>query len=205
MSNHNDKLLNAWTKRWHNCQGEEKLTLLGKAMFRAKRKALKRVVNGIGPTSILEAGCALGETMEVYRDLGLSVLGVDISEDAVNLCRAKGLDARHVDMADLDQTFDMVSSDGMLEHFLHFEPHAVTLMNLAERYVLLIQPNYNSVMGQILPCLANILRGHTNVYEYNYRLEDFTDVFQQHGFALEQSVPVFMDVFRILLFKKETA
>ncbi|MDC0335714.1 class I SAM-dependent methyltransferase [Pseudodesulfovibrio sp.] len=202
MNNSNDKLYSAWVERWKNCKEEQKLTVLGRAMFKAKRSVLARVAGEFRPASILEAGCALGETMAVYHEMGMDVMGVDISEDAVALCKRKGLNAVHMDMADLDRTFDMVSSDGMLEHFLNFEPHAKTLMELAERYVLLIQPNYNSFMGQTLPWLANIIRGTVNVYEYNYRLEDFEAVFKRGGFDLVMSEPVFLDVFRVLVFQR---
>ena len=80
-----------------------------------------------------------------------------------------------------------------------------TLAFLSSRYVLIIQPNYNSASGQTLAWLANLLRGHVNVYEYNYRLEDFIQVFEDNGFSLRQSEPVFCDVFRILVFERGQA
>lgn len=205
MTRHNDKLFDSWKERWKNCSGDEKLTVLGKAMFKAKRKALTQVASQLGVSRVLEAGCGLGETMEVYESLGMDVLGVDISCDAVELCRAKGLKAECMPMEDLAETFELVSSDGMLEHFLNFEPQAREFMRLSSRYVLIIQPNYNSATGQTLAWLANLLRGHVNVYEYNYRLEDFVTVFEDNGFGLRTSVPVFYDVFRILVFEREAA
>lgn len=205
MKRHDEKLFESWKNRWKGCSGEEKLTVLGKAMFKAKRKVLFQVASELKVRKVLEAGCALGETMEVYRELGMDVLGVDISEDAVNLCRGKGLTAKCMPMEELEETFELVSSDGMLEHFLNFEPQAQEFMRLSSRYVLLVQPNYNSATGQTLAWLANLLRGHVNVYEYNYRLEDFIQVFENNGFALKQSVPVFHDVFRILVFEKGEA
>ena len=205
MKPHDERLFESWKKRWKDCSGEEKLTVLGKAMFKDKRKVLIRVASGLGVKEVLEAGCGLGETMAVYRELGMDVLGVDISEDAVRLCREKGFDARCMPMQELEQSFELVSSDGMLEHFLNFEPQAREFMRLSSRYVLIIQPNYNSASGQTLAWLANLLRGHVNVYEYNYRLEDFIQVFEDNGFSLRQSEPVFCDVFRILVFERGQA
>lgn len=193
----------AWTRRWESCEEEEKLTILGKAMFKAKRKALKKLVSELDVSTVLEAGCGLGETMEVYRDAGITVSGVDISEDAVALCKRKGFDVRHVSIEDLTETYEMVSSDGMLEHFLNFEPMAKEFMRLADKYVLIIQPNYNSKTGQTLAWLANMLRGSVNVYEYNYRLEDFQNIFEGNGFKQFKSVPVFADVFRILVYRRQ--
>ncbi len=202
MGNSNERLCDTWKQRWRNCQGEEKLTVLGKAMFRAKRRELRKIVSELNVSSVLEAGCGLGETMAVYREMGLKVTGVDISEDAVALCRKKGLDARAMPIEDIQETYDLVSSDGMLEHFLHFEPMARELMRLAQRYVLIIQPNYSSRTGQTMAWLANLLRGSVNVYEYNYRLDDFHGVFAANGFTIFRSVPVFGDVFRILLYQR---
>ncbi len=73
-------------------------------------------------------------------------------------------------------------------------------MRLARRYVLIIQPNHASIMGKTLPYLAELIRGDDIVLEYNYRIGDFIDIFQRNGFDIRENIPVFMDVFRILLF-----
>jgi len=103
----------------------------------------------------------------------------------------------------VSEQYDLVSSDGMLEHFLNFEPYARHLMRISRRYVLLIQPNHDSFRGKTAAYLAELLRRDENIFEYNYRIKDFISVFSQHGFKVIGNYPIFSDVFKLLLFEKE--
>lgn len=196
------KLYQEWEDRWEGSEQSERLTLLGKQMFRAKKQVIAQALQNLELHSVLEAGCGLGHTLQVYQHLGYEASGIDISPSAVAVCCNKGLNAEVKALADVDQQYDLVSSDGMLEHFLHFEPYAVDIMQASRRYVLLIQPNHGSFVGKTLAYLAELLRGDENVFEYNYRIKDFVTVFAKHGFELRQSLPIFMDVFRLLLFER---
>ena len=192
-----------WEQRWHGSDQSERLTWLGKLMFRSKIRALTEVVGGLDISSLVEVGCGLGYTLSVYQKLGISCLGIDISPSAIEVCENKGLTVRLQNLEDVEESFDLVSSDGMLEHFLNFEPHAVRLMEISKRYVLLIQPNHESFVGKTLVYLAELLRGRENVFEYNYRMQDFAGVFARNGFVLKTSRPIFADTFRLLLFEKQ--
>ena len=192
-----------WEQRWHGSDQSERLTWLGKLMFRSKIRALTEVVGGLDISSLVEVGCGLGYTLSAYQKLGISCLGIDISPSAIAVCENKGLTVRLQNLEDVEESFDLVSSDGMLEHFLNFEPHAVRLMEISKRYVLLIQPNHESFAGKTLVYLAELLRGRENVFEYNYRMQDFAGVFARNGFVLKTSRPIFADTFRLLLFEKQ--
>lgn len=196
-------LFKQWEKRWEGSQQSERLTPLGRLMFKAKEATLREVLKEVHISSVLEAGCGLGHTLGIYHHSGLKASGIDVSSSAVQVCRRKGLVAEVRSLEEVDETFDLVSSDGMLEHFLHFEPHARDLMRVSRRYVLLIQPNHDSFVGKTLAYLAELLRGNENVFEYNYRIRDFVDVFARNGFELKLSRPIFMDVFRLLLFERQ--
>jgi 2-polyprenyl-3-methyl-5-hydroxy-6-metoxy-1,4-benzoquinol methylase len=198
-------LYQEWEERWEGSEQAERLTLLGKQMFRAKKQVIGKALQGLDVQTVLEAGCGLGHTLQVYQQLGLQASGIDISPSAVAVCCKKGLQAEVKALSDVGQQYDLVSSDGMLEHFLHFEPHAVEIMQASRRYVLLIQPNHGSFVGKTLAYLAELLRGDENVFEYNYRIKDFVEVFAKNGFVLQQSLPIFMDVFRLLLFERQQA
>ncbi len=197
-----EKLYAEWQQRWEGSEQVERLTLLGRRMFRAKQRVLARALQGLEVHSVLEAGCGLGHTLQLYQQLGLEASGIDISPSAVAVCRNKGLKAEVKALAEVQQQYDLVSSDGMLEHFLHFEPYAVEIMQASRRYVVLIQPNHASLAGKTLAYLAELLRGEENVFEYNYRIKDFVAVFADYDFVLRQSLPIFMDVFRLLLFER---
>ncbi len=194
-----------WQQRWHGSESRERLTFLGKLMFKAKSKAIKVALSHIEVGGMLEVGCGLGHTLSVFKKQGIECEGIDISPTAIQVCRKKGLNVRLQKLKDVANQYDLISSDGMLEHFLHFEPYAVDLMRISRRYVMLIQPNHGSIAGKSLVYLAELLRGDSNVFEYNYRIQDFIDVFEKNGFRNVKNCPVFFDVFRLLIFEREMA
>ncbi|MCP4153758.1 MAG: class I SAM-dependent methyltransferase [bacterium] len=199
------KIYNTWLQRWKGVDKGDKMTFLAKYMFKAKRKVLEKVLGEIDTGTIIEVGCGLGHTMEIFRDAGLDYIGIDLSPEAVAFCKKKGLKVIQKRLEEVEEQYHIVSSDGMLEHFLNFEPYAKYMMDISEKYVMLIQPNYDSFNGKTLAYLGNILRGHVNVYEYNYRLIDFINVFEKNGFEISASYPIFFNVFRLILFKKGEA
>lgn len=205
MSKDPDKqLCDIWDQQWKGSEESERLTFLGRLMFKAKKKVLADIIKALPIQTVLEAGCGLGHTMELYKEKGLDCIGVDVSPHAIATCENKGLRVRLGKVEDVTEQYDLVSSDGMLEHFLHFEPVARQLMRISRRYVLLIQPNHESFAGKTLSYLDTLLRPNANVYEYNYRIRDFIAVFHMNGFDVIKNVPIFFDVFRLLLFERKT-
>jgi 2-polyprenyl-3-methyl-5-hydroxy-6-metoxy-1,4-benzoquinol methylase len=51
-----------------------------------------------GRQSVLDIGCGRGEFLESMRDAGVPARGIDLSEESVAICRAKGLDASVADL-----------------------------------------------------------------------------------------------------------
>jgi len=200
---HDEELYRLWDKQWKSSEESERLTLLGRLMFRAKRKALAKVISDIQFKTVIEVGCGHGHTLEVFYKAGFDCIGIDISPYAIRVCQNKGLPVILQKLQDTNEQYDLVSSDGMLEHFLNFEPYAQHLMRISRRYLLLIQPNHDSFCGKTLAYLAELLRGDKNIFEYNYRINDFILVFSQYGFKIVGNYPILFDVFRLLLFEKE--
>jgi 2-polyprenyl-3-methyl-5-hydroxy-6-metoxy-1,4-benzoquinol methylase len=52
----------------------------------------------IGRQSVLDIGCGRGEFLEAIRDAGVPASGIDLSEESVAMCRAKGLKAEVADL-----------------------------------------------------------------------------------------------------------
>ncbi|MCP4977326.1 MAG: class I SAM-dependent methyltransferase [Maribacter sp.] len=202
MKTNSEILYETWDKRWEGSDDQERLTFIGKMIFKAKGRILTNAIKDLSIDTVIEVGCGLGHTMEVYKKNGLNCVGIDVSSNAVSVCRNKGLNVTQEKLEDIIDNYDMVSSDGMLEHFLNFEPYARQLMNISNNYVLLIQPNHDSFCGKTLAYLAELIRGRENVFEYNYRIKDFITVFQNNGFEITGNYPIFCNVFRLLLFKK---
>ena len=81
---------------------------------------------------VLDVGCGQGVGLEVFRDAGLDAIGITLGEDA-DVCRAKGLNVRAMDMSFLDfgdAEFDLVWCRHALEHsvfpyFMLAEMHRV--------------------------------------------------------------------------------
>jgi SAM-dependent methyltransferase len=68
---------------------------------------------------LLDIGCSLGFTVEMAAQLGWDAQGVDISEDAVELCCQRGLNCHQASAVDLpydDRTFDVVTAWHVIEH-----------------------------------------------------------------------------------------
>lgn len=202
MNTNREALYETWDKRWEGSVEKERLTFIGRMMFKAKESVLTNVVKDLSINTVIEVGCGLGHTMEVYKKNGLNCVGIDVASHAVTVCRNKGLKVTQKRLENVTEKYDLVSSDGMLEHFLHFEPYAQQLMNISNNYVLLIQPNHDSFCGKTLVYLAELLRGRENVFEYNYRIMDFITIFRNNGFEIIKNYPIFYDAFRLLLFRK---
>ncbi len=62
MKTNSEALYETWDKRWEGSEEEERLTSIGKMMFKAKEKALATVIKDIAIANVIEVGCGLGKT-----------------------------------------------------------------------------------------------------------------------------------------------
>lgn len=68
---------------------------------------------------LLEIGCSVGCTLEAAQQIGWQAIGVDVSRDAVSICRQHGFDANHVDALKLpfeNDCVDVVCAWHVIEH-----------------------------------------------------------------------------------------
>lgn len=79
---------------------------------------LKSKVTNSAQLRILDVGCGTGANLEMLSSFGESE-GVDVSDDALEFCRAKGLTV-HKGLAEKlpfeDETFDIVTALDVIEH-----------------------------------------------------------------------------------------
>lgn len=76
-------------------------------------------VSSLGNGRLLDVGCGDGEALEILRDLGWQVCGVEIDAQAVTAARGRDLDVRQGTLSDAalpDETFDAVTSSHVIEH-----------------------------------------------------------------------------------------
>jgi SAM-dependent methyltransferase len=68
----------------------------------AERAAFLTRLRQHGATSLLEVGAGTGQDSVFFAENGLAVVATDLSEEHVARCRAKGLDARVMDLLNLE-------------------------------------------------------------------------------------------------------
>lgn len=90
------------------------------AQIEVHRKYFARIVSDIKKKfpgnkkwELLDIGCAMGVLLEEARKEGMDAWGVDISRDAVAVCRKKGLRAS---VGWPDKTFDVITAFQVIEH-----------------------------------------------------------------------------------------
>ena len=74
-----------------------------------------------GCQSVLDIGCGRGEFLEMMRDAGIPARGIDLSDESVAMCRAKGLNAEAADLfvylSDLPEaSLDGIFCSQVVEH-----------------------------------------------------------------------------------------
>jgi SAM-dependent methyltransferase len=96
------------------------------------------------PKSVIDVGCGSGEVLKRFNDVGIPAKGVDLSEAALGLCRAKGLDVDRFDLEAVNDRLiswnaDLVMSLEVAEHLP--EPCADRYVDLlcymARRFVII--------------------------------------------------------------------
>jgi SAM-dependent methyltransferase len=82
------------------------------------RQIIRNPKSGIRNPKILDVGCGTGANLEMLAQFGAAE-GVDVSEEALEFCRAKGLKT-HKGLAEklpfADESFDLVTALDVVEH-----------------------------------------------------------------------------------------
>jgi ubiquinone/menaquinone biosynthesis C-methylase UbiE len=93
---------------------------------------------------ILDVGCGSGTLAKFWKDQGYDVIGLDISDEALEITRNKGIYCIKGDVTKglpfNNDTFDLVYSDGLLEHFADPKPILEEIFRVSKKYVLTIVP-----------------------------------------------------------------
>ena len=101
---------------------------------------------------ILDIGCGLGQTLGALKNRGYKNLeGIDISDEAVKICKKKGLKVSLKNIDDLEKKYDFIFLNHVLEHIEKKE--VINILNkiktfLSESGILYITvPNAQSNTG----------------------------------------------------------
>lgn len=144
---------------------------------------VNRLVEGIDQARILDVGCGTGANLEMLGEFGVAQ-GVDVSPEALEFCRSRGLkDVKQGEAENLpyaDSSFDLVTGLDVVEHLDD------DLGGLREMYrvlkpggsVLLFVPAFNFLWG---------VQDDISHHRRRYTLSNFQEVIRRAGFAVERA------------------
>ncbi len=144
---------------------------------------VKPLVAGIDAPRILDVGCGTGANLEMLGEFGTAE-GVDVSVDALEFCRSRGLkDVKQGEAEKLpydDSSFDLVTGLDVVEHLDD------DLGGLREMYrvlkpggsALLFVPAFNFLWG---------VQDNISHHRRRYRLPSLQDVIRRAGFKVERA------------------
>lgn len=184
----------SWDDVW---AGGGKLNFLGRKLKKEEKKRLADIMFRYLPgrtSKILDVGCGTGSMLKAFRDLGYKeAIGIDNSLHSIRLCERVGLqEGRDVSLMDAaklsygENEFNMVFSEGLLEHFKDPVPIVGEMCRVSKRFVLLFQPNARSVVDR-LKSFKEKRFGAKWQKEYHYTSSDYENMFLEHGFVLAES------------------
>ena len=110
---------------------------------------------------ILDVGCGIGYFLEVAQRRGWSVHGTEYTDEAVKICRDKGIEVFKgaLDPADFGVEFDVITSFEVLEHINNPRDELQRFMTLLRPggLVYLTTPNFNSLLRYRLKAAFNVI------------------------------------------------
>jgi SAM-dependent methyltransferase len=199
----------SWNEIWRDFKG---LNWFGRRLKKEQRKVLKKILDEIKlprNAKITDVGCGSGFTLALFREFGYkNCIGIDYSKNSLFLCKKlfdfkNGKDVFLMDARDIkfsNNSFDLVFSEGLLEHFEDFLPIAEEFCRISKSWILLFQPNPASLVGWGKRFVEKVKASWAK--EYFYRKEDYIKVFSKFGFDLISSGGINFNELMWLLFKR---
>ncbi len=155
--------------------------------FITRREVLKKLVSLAAPdhkSAILEIGCSGGSLMQELRNGGYTELtGIDISPEAIALCRKRNLgDVRVMDAQQPEfpcASFDVITASDVLEH-LADAPRAVAAWRQ------LLRPG--GTMMVFVPAFNLLWSGHDEINHHyrRYRAGELASLLRAAGFQIQR-------------------
>jgi SAM-dependent methyltransferase len=199
-----------WDEIWEEYHG---LNWLGRRLSSSQKKTVGKILSKINlgiSSKIIDMGCGKGFTLHHFRSLGYkNSIGVDKSENSIRLCESLfgfrlGKDVFQMDCRKTDfksGSFDLVFSEGMLEHFQDFSPFVKEMARLSGKYILIFQPNPTSLFGEAKRFFQRI--GVMSwEFEFFYDKYSYMETFENFGFRLVDSGGINLGEEMWLLFEK---
>lgn len=134
---------------------------------------------------ILDVGAGYGFFLEVARDRGWEVHGTELTEEAVEHCRTKGITMFKGEFHDLDldpEAYDVIVSIEVIEHIntpIQFVETAKKVLR-KDGLFYLTTPNFNSILRYRLKEQYNVIEYPNHLCYYTSKT--LSKLFTEHGF-----------------------
>ncbi len=169
--------------------GAEHDDLYDRVYFERQNIAMRKSAQGIAASIIerlptvrhaVDVGCGSGSIIEALRERGISSIGLEYAEAALDLCRSKGLDVRKFDIESEEKvalSADLVLSTEVAEHIPeeHADAYVDLLTGLADTIL----------MTAAVPGQGGT--DHVNEQPNEYWIEKFMCRGFSHDMAVSQS------------------
>lgn len=200
-----------WDEIWQGYKGPR---LPFDRLKQNQTRTCQRIANQIGlarDSKIIDVACGSGSTVAMFRNLGyLNSIGIDNSPAALEVCQRlfslePGKDVLLMEARNIkfpDNSFDLVFSDGLLEHFENPPLDIVSeFCRISKKWVLLFQPNQTSLFGRVCWLWQKMGRA-TWEKEYPYSELDYINMLAKFGYNLADFSVFNLNGFMSLLFTK---
>lgn len=151
-----------------------------RSLLASRLKALKLDPNA----AILDVGTSTGTNLRMLRDLGMpNVMGLDLSPEAIEFCRTKGLG--DVCLGDVnaipfeDCSFDMVFATDIIEHVDNDEKAIAELFRVLRTggHAIITVPAFQMLWG---------LQDIVSMHKRRYRMTHLARKIQAAGFTIKE-------------------
>ncbi len=134
---------------------------------------------------LLDVGAGYGFFLEIARERGWEVHGTELTEEAVEHCRGKGIKMFQGEFHDLDldpDSYDVIISIEVIEHINTPKDYVSTAKKILRKGGLfyLTTPNFNSILRYRLKEQYNVIEYPNHLCYYTSRT--LTKLFTENGF-----------------------
>lgn len=198
--------MRTWDDVWADFEG---MNFWGMRLKKEQKKTIEDVLGRLllsKDALIMDVGCGAGYCIKFFRELGYkNTYGLDPSPNAIEVCkklfgftRGKDVFMEDVMQYHLSHKFEMVFSEGMLEHHANMMPIVRQMAMLSNKWIFLIQPNQKSFFSRVKYAVGT--KEWEN--EHPYSREDYINAMKRVGFHLVKSGSLNFNEEIWMLFKK---